>query len=115
MILTSIDISGNTPLFFEGEIKTFFMKKKAPSHTSEAIAIDNAIISNPASILWIFFAFTTVISRLDRVNATPAGSFPSDDEVGLIFEYWALVFSRSPQVFKNFSKTFVGGLRSSNN
>jgi len=84
-------------------------------HTSEDIAIASAISSNPVSILRMFFVLATVIIRLDRVNAMPAGSFTSDNEVGPLLENWTLVFSRSPQVFRNFSKTFVGGLRSSNN
>jgi len=83
-------------------------------HTSEDIAIASAIISNPASILRIFLDLATVINLFDKVNATPAGSFPSDDE-GPLLEYWVLVFSRSPHVFEKISNTFVGGLRSSNN
>ena len=82
-----------------------------PPHTSDDMAIARAIISIPASILRMFFDLNTVISRLDRANTTPAGSLPSyDDKWVASLEYWALVFSRSPQVFKNFSNTLVGGL-----
>lgn len=44
-----------------------------------------------------------------------AGSFQSDDLVGPSPKYRCFVVSRPPQVFRNFSKTFVGGLRSSSN
>jgi hypothetical protein len=89
------------------------LEEKQSLHTSDDIAIANAIISNPASILSTFFAFITDINRLDRVNAIPAGSFPSYNE-GQKLKYWVLVLSRSAQVFKNFSTTFVGGLIGSN-
>jgi hypothetical protein len=51
---------------------------------------------------------------LDRVNATPAGSFLSDDDEPLL-DIWVLIFSRCPQDFKNLSNIFVGGLISANN
>jgi hypothetical protein len=50
--------------------------------TSEQIAIPSAIISKPASILTILLNFTTEMSRLDRLKATPGMSILStNDEV----------------------------------
>ena len=93
----------------------FLKQKKASQRTSDDIAIAIANISKPCSILMMFLVLATVINRFERFNATAAGSFQSEEVVGVLLRYWASVFSRSPQVFKNFTKTLVGGFRSSNN
>lgn len=82
-------------------------------HTSDDIAIASAIISNPVSILAMFLMLPAAISRLDRLNAMPAVSFPSTDEVRGFLIYCANAFSRSSQVFRNFANNLVGGFSDS--
>jgi len=52
--------------------------------TSEHIAIAKAIISNPASMLRIFFALPTTISLLDNLKAMPAVSCLLTDGVDAV-------------------------------
>jgi hypothetical protein len=48
-------------------------KKDKKKHTSDDIAITNAINSKPSSMWRMFFTFDTAMSRLDNVNTTSAG------------------------------------------
>ena len=110
--LRSIGNSGNTPEFYRRITnKSKIERLKRIAQTSDDIANASAIISKPDSTLTIFLTFPNVISRLESVNTTPAGSCPSLDAG--ISEYCDLAFLLSPHALRNFPKTFVGGLSSS--